>query len=68
MILNWRLTLSVNYKLNLANGDSQFHKIVESNLKFMYWSFKQQLVHHSVNGCNMRPGDLCGTGTISGSV
>ena len=32
----------------------------------MYWSFKQQLAHHSINGCNMRPGDLCGSGTISG--
>jgi len=27
---------------------------------------KQQLVHHSITGCNMRPGDLCGSGTISG--
>ncbi|KAI0236888.1 hypothetical protein L0F63_001287 [Massospora cicadina] len=24
------------------------------------------LAHHTVNGCNVRPGDLCGTGTISG--
>lgn len=29
---------------------------------------KQQLVHHTVTGCNMRPGDLLGSGTISGSV
>jgi len=41
-------------------------KIVDSNLKYMYWSMAQQLTHHSVNGCNMRPGDLLGTGTISG--
>lgn len=32
----------------------------------MYWSFKQQLAHHSVNGCNMCTGDLLGSGTISG--
>eukprot|EP00835_Amoeboradix_gromovi_P002904 NODE_175_length_15885_cov_0.420563.p14 type:complete len:100 gc:universal NODE_175_length_15885_cov_0.420563:13323-13024(-) len=32
----------------------------------MYWSFVQQLAHHCVNGCNMQPGDLCGSGTISG--
>lgn len=37
-----------------------------SNLRYMYWNFKQQLVHHSVTGCNMRAGDLLGTGTISG--
>jgi len=27
---------------------------------------KQQLTHHSIGGCNMRPGDLLGSGTISG--
>jgi len=34
----------------------------------MYWSMKQQLVHHSITGCNMNPGDLLGSGTISGST
>ena len=34
----------------------------------MYWSLKQMLVHHTVTGCNMRAGDLIGTGTISGST
>ena len=34
----------------------------------LYWTMKQQLAHHSVTGCNMRPGDLCGSGTISGKV
>ncbi|KAL7747450.1 hypothetical protein RI367_007204 [Sorochytrium milnesiophthora] len=47
-------------------GGSDFATICKSNLKYMYWSFKQQLVHHAVGGCNMRVGDLCGTGTISG--
>ncbi|KAJ3147391.1 hypothetical protein HDU86_008006 [Geranomyces michiganensis] len=40
--------------------------VSRSNLKHMYWSFKQMLAHHTVNGCNMRPGDLLGSGTISG--
>ncbi|KAI8999814.1 hypothetical protein BC832DRAFT_534000 [Gaertneriomyces semiglobifer] len=40
--------------------------ISSSNLKYMYWSFRQMLAHHTINGCNMRPGDLCGSGTISG--
>lgn len=31
-----------------------------------YWSVFQMLVHHASNGCNLRPGDLMGTGTISG--
>ena len=32
----------------------------------MYWTMKQQLAHHTVNGCNSNPGDLYGSGTISG--
>lgn len=34
----------------------------------MYWTMLQQLTHHSVNGCNLRPGDLLASGTISGPV
>jgi len=40
--------------------------IATSNFKYMYWSMCQQLAHHTVNGCNARPGDLYGSGTISG--
>ena len=40
--------------------------ICKSNFKYMYWSMSQQLAHHTINGCNMRVGDLCGSGTISG--
>jgi len=40
--------------------------ISRSNSKYMYWSFAQQLTHHTSNGCNLRPGDLCGSGTLSG--
>lgn len=42
-------------------------KIVsESNFKYMYWNMCQQLAHHTVNGCNVRVGDLNASGTISG--
>uniref|UniRef100_A0A671KLZ5 Fumarylacetoacetase n=1 Tax=Sinocyclocheilus anshuiensis TaxID=1608454 RepID=A0A671KLZ5_9TELE len=34
--------------------------------QYMYWSMKQQLAHHTVNGCNVRPADLLASGTISG--
>ncbi|KAI8913316.1 hypothetical protein EDD86DRAFT_200265 [Gorgonomyces haynaldii] len=57
------IKLSVHVK---PHGASDFESVSQSNLKYMYWSFKQQLAHHTVNGCNMRTGDLCGTGTISG--
>jgi len=41
-------------------------KICTSNFKYMYWNMAQQLSHHTVNGCNVRCGDLMGSGTISG--
>lgn len=37
-----------------------------SNMKYLYWNVKQQLAHHTVNGCNMKVGDMYGSGTISG--
>ncbi|KAF4756860.1 hypothetical protein FOZ63_033206, partial [Perkinsus olseni] len=46
--------------------DLNGERICKSNLKHMYWSTEQQLTHHTVNGCNVRPGDLMGSGTISG--
>ena len=42
--------------------------VSESNYRHMYWSCKQQLVHHAVTGCDMRPGDLLASGTISGDA
>jgi 2-keto-4-pentenoate hydratase/2-oxohepta-3-ene-1,7-dioic acid hydratase in catechol pathway len=42
--------------------------LTNTNFKYLYWSMKQQLVHHSITGCNMMPGDLLGSGTISGTV
>lgn len=46
----------------------QPHPISKSNTRYLYWSPEQQLAHHTVNGCNMRPGDLLGSGTISGDT
>jgi fumarylacetoacetase len=42
------------------------HTVCQTNFRSMYWTMQQQLAHHSVNGCNMRPGDLLASGTISG--
>jgi len=42
------------------------HVISSTNFKHMYWSMKQQITHHTSTGCNLRPGDLCASGTISG--
>jgi fumarylacetoacetase len=40
--------------------------VCRSNLKHLYWNMAQQLTHHTVNGCNVRAGDLMASGTISG--
>ncbi|GFR17019.1 fumarylacetoacetase [Trichonephila clavata] len=42
--------------------------ISKSNFKYMYWSMKQQLAHHTITGCNMNSGDLLASGTISGKT
>jgi len=41
-------------------------RLARSNLRHMYWTVEQLLTHHTVNGCNLQPGDLLGTGTQSG--
>ncbi len=42
--------------------------ICRSNFKHLYWNMAQQLAHHTVNGCNVRSGDLMASGTISGDT
>jgi fumarylacetoacetase len=58
----------VRLEVSLKPKDEEKSSIISvSNLKYMYWNMRQQLVHHSVSGCPMRAGDLLGTGTISGT-
>jgi fumarylacetoacetase len=42
------------------------HRISVSSTTHLYWTVAQMVAHHTSNGCNLRPGDLLGTGTISG--
>jgi fumarylacetoacetase len=59
-----------NYDIQLSvhiEAENGAHAVVcESNFKYMYWSMVQQLTHHTVNGCNIKVGDMCASGTISG--
>ncbi|XWS19329.1 hypothetical protein CRYUN_Cryun31cG0005900 [Craigia yunnanensis] len=48
------------------SGQKDLSVVARSNFKNLYWTLTQQLAHHTINGCNLRPGDLLGTGTISG--
>jgi fumarylacetoacetase len=40
-------------------------RLSQSNLTDAYWTWAQMVAHHTSNGCNLRPGDLLGSGTIS---
>ncbi|MBN8577700.1 MAG: fumarylacetoacetase [Cytophagales bacterium] len=40
--------------------------VCRSNARYLYWNVNQQLAHQTVNGCNVRVGDLYASGTISG--
>jgi fumarylacetoacetase len=53
-------------EVQIAPDGQAPHTVCRSNFKYMYWSMAQQLAHHTVNGCNMRVGDMCASGTISG--
>jgi fumarylacetoacetase len=41
------------------------HRLSASNAKHMYWTAAQMVAHHTCNGCDLNPGDLLGSGTIS---
>ena len=56
----------INLEVLIKPDDCDEVSVCKSNFKYMYWNMSQQLAHHTVNGCNMRVGDLCGSGTISG--
>jgi fumarylacetoacetase len=42
------------------------HRLSRTSFRHSYWTIAQMLAHHTVNGCNLEPGDLIGTGTQSG--
>jgi fumarylacetoacetase len=42
------------------------HRISRGNFRDMYWTIAQFIAHHTSNGCNLQPGDLLASGTVSG--
>ena len=48
-----------------ASGMPPF-RLSRGNFKELYWSIAQMVAHHTSNGCNLRPGDLLASGTVSG--
>lgn len=60
-------TFDIHLQVTLQSAKMTEPQVIcKSNFKHLYWSLRQQLAHHTVNGCAMRPGDLIASGTISG--
>jgi fumarylacetoacetase len=49
----------------MRDGGLSAHRLSIGNARHLYWTVAQLVAHHSSGGCNLRPGDLFGTGTIS---
>jgi fumarylacetoacetase len=61
----WAFDIELEARLQSRQMDEPA-TISRSSFKHLYWNMAQQLAHHTVNGCNLRPGDLLASGTISG--
>src|SRR4030095_1542516 len=62
---DWAYDIKLDVSIRTKSGSEEFI-ISKSNFKYMYWNICQQLAHHTVNGCNLKTGDLLASGTISG--
>uniref|UniRef100_A0A0K8U7N2 Fumarylacetoacetase n=2 Tax=Bactrocera latifrons TaxID=174628 RepID=A0A0K8U7N2_BACLA len=58
----------INLEVSLKPEGGAESIISKSNYKYLYWTALQQIAHHTVTGCNVRPGDLMASGTISGEA
>jgi fumarylacetoacetase len=62
-----RTTFDIHLEVHLQSAKTTAPlRICVSNFKYLYWTLAQQVAHHTVNGCPLRPGDLLASGTISG--
>lgn len=62
-----RTTFNIELEVDLVTPENASKTICRSNFRNMYWSMAQQLAHQTVNGCNINPGDMYASGTISGT-
>lgn len=58
--------IDINLEVSITTESNQTKRVCASNYKYMYWNMNQQLAHHTINGCNVRVGDMMASGTISG--
>lgn len=58
--------IDINLEVHIQPENAEASKVCTSNYKYMYWNQNQQLAHHTINGCNIKAGDMYASGTISG--
>ncbi len=58
--------IDINLEVLIQPENGVATTVSKSNYKHMYWNMDQQLAHHTINGCNIKAGDMYGSGTISG--
>lgn len=58
--------IDIKLEVLIQPDGKQASTVSKSNYKHMYWNQTQQLAHHTVNGCNIKAGDMYASGTISG--
>lgn len=63
--IKYNFDISLNASVRFP-GSQLIHSICNTNYKYLYWTPLQQIAHHTITGCNLRPGDLLSSGTISG--
>jgi len=59
--------IDINLQVAIQPENTEEKVVSNSNYKYMYWNMNQQLAHHSINGCNIKAGDMMASGTISGN-
>jgi fumarylacetoacetase len=65
--LSGKTTFDICLEVNIQSAKMSSPQVIcRSNFSHLYWSLAQQVAHHTINGCNLRPGDLLASGTISG--
>lgn len=57
----------IGLEVEVTNKGGKPTTLARTNAKNLLYSFPQMLTHHTITGCNMNPGDLLGSGTISGT-
>ena len=63
--LDVQLTVAIQTEKMRTEG-KQAEQITQTSYRHAYWTMAQLIAHHTVNGCDLQPGDLMGTGTLSG--